>query len=163
MRCALRWRNVDFSAQLIRVEQSYAYGRLTKPKSTKSQRAVPMPTRVAQALAQHANASHYAADDDLVFPHPHKGTYLSDSTIRERFKKALIRAGVREVRLHDLRHTYGTLMAGAGTPLRVLQGLMGHSSYSTTERYAKWAPNATAELAYADRAFAAKAPVKVAV
>lgn len=113
-----------------------------------------MPTRVAQALAQHGQTSRYGADDDLVFPHPDRGRYLSDSTIRVRFKKALAAAGVRQIRFHDLRHTYGTVMAGEGVPLRVLQGLMGHSSYATTERYAKWAPNATAELAIAERAFA---------
>ena len=154
---ALRWRNVDFVAQVLRVEQSFADGRLTRPKSRRSERAVPMPTRVAQALARHAQRSHYAADDDLVFPHPHRGGYLSDSTIRDRFKKACAAAGVRRVRFHDLRHTYGTLMAGAGVPLRVLQGLMGHASYATTEKYAKWAPNATAELAFAERAFAGQA------
>lgn len=60
---------------------------------------------------------------------------------------------MRKVRFHDLRHTYGPLMASTGVPLRVLQGLMGHASYSTTEVYAKWAPDQTAELAFAEQAF----------
>ena len=151
---ALRWEDIDFAAQKIRVERSYSGGRLTRPKSRGSQRAVPMPTRVAQALAQHSQRSHYAADDDLVFCHPHHGSYLSGQTIRARYKNALAAGGVRKVRFHDLRHTYGTLMASTGVPLRVLQGLMGHASYSTTEIYAKWAPDQTAELAFAERAFA---------
>jgi integrase len=83
-----------------------------------------------------------------VFCHPHHGSYLSVQTIRDRFKKALAAAGVR---FHDLRYTYGTLMVSAGVPLRILQGLMGHASYSTTEGYAKWAPDQTAELAFAER------------
>jgi integrase len=153
---ALRWESVDFIAGKIRVEYSYAGGRLTRPKSRRSQRAVPMPPPVAQALAQHSQRSLYAGDDDLVFCHPHHGSYLSGQTIRDRFKKACANGGVRKVRFHDLRHTYGTLMASAGTPLRVLQGLMGHASYSTTEIYAKWAPDQAAELAYAERAFAAR-------
>ncbi len=150
---ALRWENIDFMAQKTRVEYSYGGGRLTRPKSQRSQRAVPMPTRVAQALEWHSQRSHYAADEDLVFCHPHHGSYLSDQTIRARFKNACKAGGVRRVRFHDLRHTYGTLMASTGVPLRVLQGLMGHASYSTTEIYAKWAPDQTAELAFAERAF----------
>jgi integrase len=122
-----------------------------------------MPTRVARALTRHAQDPHYGGADDLVFPHPSRGGYLSDSTIRDRFQKACIAAGVRRVRFHDLRHTYGTLMAGAGVPLRVLRGLMGHASYSTTEEYAKWAPKSNAQLAFAERAFAAtSAPARPA-
>ena len=89
-----------------------------------------------------------------MFCHPHHGSFLSDQTMRDRFNTARDAAGVRKVRFHDLRHTYGTLMASAGVPLRVLQGLMGHASYTTTEVYAKWAPDQTAELAFAERAFA---------
>jgi integrase len=151
---ALTWENVDFVASKVRVERSYSGGRLTTPKSKRSQRAVPMPTRVAQALAQHSQRTHYSGDEDLVCCHPHHGSFLSDQTMRDRFNTARDAAGVRKVRFHDLRHTYGTLMASAGVPLRVLQGLMGHASYSTTEVYAKWAPDQTAELAFAERAFA---------
>ena len=54
---ALRWENVDFISSKVRVERSYSGGRLTTPKSIKSQRAVPMPTRCRPghrpALATH--------------------------------------------------------------------------------------------------------------
>ena len=39
------------------------------------------------------------------------------------------------MRFHDLRHTFGTRMAGAGTPMPTLQAWMGHSSIKTTSRY----------------------------
>jgi integrase len=55
----------------------------------------------------------------------------------------LKRAGVRELRFHDLRHTYGTLMAAAGTPLRTLQRWMGHRDCKTTEVYGEFAPDPT--------------------
>jgi integrase len=42
------------------------------------------------------------------------------------------RAGVRKVRFHDLRHTFGTRMAAAGIPIRTLQAWMGHSDIKTT-------------------------------
>ena len=70
-----------------------------------------------------------------------------------RFKAALKRAGLRDLRFHDLRHTYGTLMAAAGTPLRTLQGWMGHRDYKTTEIYADFAPDPTQGAMWAQRAF----------
>ena len=70
-----------------------------------------------------------------------------------RFKGALRRAELREIRFHDLRHTYGTLMAAAGTPLRTLQGWMGHRDYKTTEIYADFAPDPSQGAVWAERAF----------
>ena len=83
------------------------------------------------------------ADDDLVFAHPQTGRPYDASKSRVRFKAALKRAELRDLRFHDLRHTYGTLMAAAGTPLRTLQGWMGHRDYKTTEIYADFAPDPT--------------------
>src|SRR5207302_6883844 len=48
---ALRWRDVDFTASVIRVRASYAGGRVTTPKSGKV-RSVPMAPSVASALAR---------------------------------------------------------------------------------------------------------------
>jgi integrase len=70
-----------------------------------------------------------------------------------RFKQALKSAGLRPLRFHDLRHTYGTRMAAAGTPLRTLQGWMGHRDYKTTEIYADFAPDPTQGALWAQRAF----------
>ncbi|MGZ6560243.1 MAG: tyrosine-type recombinase/integrase [Solirubrobacteraceae bacterium] len=50
------------------------------------------------------------------------------------------RAGVREVRFHDLRHTFGTRCAAAGVPLRTLQAWMGHADIKTTMVYTHYAP-----------------------
>jgi len=98
---ALRWRDVDWAAGVIRVRYSYSRGILGKPKSRSSQRAVPMADRVAAALERHFKQSRYQGDDDLVFCHPHSGRYYVASTLLIRFKEALERAGVRRVRFHD--------------------------------------------------------------
>jgi integrase len=58
-----------------------------------------------------------------------------------RFKRALGSAGVREVRFHDLRHTFGTRMAAVGVPMRTLQVWMGHRDFKTTLIYADYAPS----------------------
>jgi len=150
---ALRWRDVDWTARLIRVRRSYSRGQWTTPKSRRSSRAVPMADRVARELEWHFARSAYTDDDDLVFCHPHTGTPYDASKSRVRFKDALKRAELRELRFHDLRHTYGTLMAAAGTPLRTLQGWMGHRDYKTTEIYADFAPDPSQGAMWAERAF----------
>ena len=48
---------------------------------------------------------------------------------------------------------FGTRMAAAGTPLRTLQGWMGHRDYKTTEIYADFAPDPTQGAVWAQRAF----------
>ncbi len=58
----------------------------------------------------------------------------------KRFKRTLRRAGVRELRFHDLRHTFGTRCAAAGVPLRTIQEWMGHRDFKTTLIYADYAP-----------------------
>jgi integrase len=150
---ALRWRDVDWSAGLIRVRRSYSRGQYTTPKSRRASRAVPMADRVAGELERHFQGSAYTHDDELVFCHPHAGRPYDASRSRVRFKQALARAGLRSLRFHDLRHTYGTRMAAAGTPLRTLQGWMGHRDYKTTEIYADFAPDPTQGAVWAQRAF----------
>jgi integrase len=49
-----------------------------------------------------------------------------------RFKAALVAAEVREVRFHDLRHTFGTRIPAAGVPMRTLQEWLGHRDFATT-------------------------------
>ena len=47
----------------------------------------------------------------------------------KRFKAVLRGAGIRDVRFHDLRHTFGTRKAAAGVPMRALQEFMGHRDF----------------------------------
>ena len=150
---ALRWRDVDWPAGLVRVRRNYTRGEWGTPKSRRSSRAVPMADLLAAELDRHYQRSAYQADDDLVFGHPQTGNPYDASRMRTRFKRALKAANVREVRFHDLRHTYGTRMAAAGAPLRTLQGWMGHKSYTTTEVYADFAPDPTQGAALAETAF----------
>lgn len=139
---ALRWFDVDWLAGRIRVRENYVRGEFGTPKSRRSTRSVPMADRVARELESHFQRSAYKADDDLVFPHPHTGNPLERSRLLKRFKAARKRAGIaRDVRFHDLRHTFGTRMAAAGVPMRTLQEFMGHRDFATTLIYADYAPS----------------------
>jgi integrase len=156
---ALRWRDVDWTAARIRVRRSYARKRagreaqFGRPKSKRSTRSVPMHDRVGQALERHYQTSGYQADDDLVFCHPHTGGPLDHSKVLKRFKDALESAKVRPLRFHDLRHTFGTQMAGAGVPMRTLQEWMGHRDIKTTMIYADYQAS-DQERELVERAFA---------
>jgi hypothetical protein len=152
------WAIEDWTARLVRVRRSFSRGQWTTPKSRRSVRAVPMPDRVAAELARHFERSMYQRDDDLVFAHPHSGRPYDASRMRIRFKAALQRADLRPLRFHDLRHTYGTLMAAAAAPLRTLQGWMGHRDYKTTEVYADFARDPSQGAVWAERAFGLSAP-----
>jgi integrase len=121
-----------------------------------------MADRVGAALDQHHRRSHWRGDDDLVFAHPRTGDVYDPSKLRKRFKSALRRAGVREVRFHDLRHTYGTRLASVGTPLRAIQEWMGHSDSRTTQRYADYSPDPSRGAEWAARAFAHPEPPEIA-
>src|SRR5215212_131325 len=148
----LQWRDVDWMAGKLRVRRSYVRGHWGPPKSRRATRAVPMADRLAGELDRHYKASSYKADDDLVFGHPQRGTVLDHSALVRRFKRALRAGGVRDVRFHDLRHTFGTRMAAAGVPMRTLQEWMGHRDFKTTLIYADYAPSSH-EAGLVERAF----------
>ena len=134
---ALRWRDVDFAGSTIRVRASYYLGTLTTPKSGKV-RAVPMAPDVAAALARLGQRGVAVGDDDLVFL-GEAGSYVDGSALRRRYKDALTAAGLRPLRFHDLRHTFGTRMI-AKADIRRVQEWMGHADIQTTMRYLHYAP-----------------------
>jgi integrase len=138
---ALRWRDVDFPAQTLRVSASYTNGKLGTPKSGLG-RAVPLVDEVAQALARLGTRKRWAGPDDLVFA-GQRGEYLDDSALRRRFKRARDAAGLRPLRFHDLRHTFGSVAIRTVDP-RELQEWMGHSDFSTTQIYMHYKPRADA-------------------
>ena len=65
------------------------------------------------------------------------------------WKRACARAGITDFRFHDLRHTWASWHAMAGTPAQVLQELGGWQSYSMVERYVTFAPSHLAAAAEA--------------
>jgi integrase len=144
----LDWRSVDFVHSRIRVRRSFdrKTKEFTKPKSRRSERAVPMSDVVAGQLALLLHAYHPDAvdpdPDGLVFGHPVTGDPLGWRLMYERLRATLKRAGLDEVfAFHNLRHSYGTALAAQGVPMRALQEWMGHRDIQTTQRYADYCPN----------------------
>ncbi len=146
---ALRWRDIDFAGSVIRVRGSFAAGVLTTPKSGRV-RSVPMASEVARTLARLSARGSATDEDDLVFV-GELGTYLDGSALRRRYDNALARAGLRRLRFHDLRHTFGTRMI-AKADIRRVQEWMGHADIQTTMKYLHYAPREE-DAALVDEAF----------
>jgi integrase len=151
----LRWRDVDWNVQRIRVRNAFVRGQhSTDGKSDLStRRSVPMADRIARELDRWSRRSSYSAEEDLVFAHPETGNPLDRSKVTKRFKAACRVAGVPPIRFHDLRHTFGTRMAASGQPIRSIQEFLGHADVKTTQIYMHYAPSER-EVAMVNEAFA---------
>lgn len=157
---ALRWRDVDFRLHKLVVSRSVSAD--IEPTSTKSRRAreVPLPDQAAGALDRLSQRRDYIGPDDYVFAN-RLGRRLDGSAVRRRVERARDRAGLRPLRFHDLRHTYGSLLVAGGIDLASVKAAMGHSRITTTERYlharsaSELADKFTRALATAEPAFAA--------
>jgi integrase len=149
----LRWQDVDWLAGKVRVRRAYVRGEYGTTKSRRGFRAVPLADRVGAELEALSRRSAFTGDEELVFAHPQTGKPLDRSKVRKRFKAAVRAAGVRDVRFHDLRHTFGTRMAAVGVPMRTLQEWMGHADFKTTLIYADYSPDERRDRDLVARAF----------
>ena len=138
---ALHWEDVDFEADAIRVRRNYTAGREGTPKSGRG-RAVPMMEEVAQALARIGQRETFVGDQDLVSCDP-LGRHLAYKSLSQRYKKALARANLRQVRFHDLRHTFGTHAIRHADPREVMEW-MGHADLAMTQKYLAYKPRGDA-------------------
>jgi integrase len=139
----LRWRDVDWSAQRIRVRNAYTRGEhSSRGKSDLStRRSIPMADRLVAELEGWSQRSVYTSETSLVFAHPNTGKPLDRSKVTRRFQEACVDAGVRVITFHELRHTFATRMAAQGAPLRKLQEWLGHADIKTTQIYMHYAPD----------------------
>jgi integrase len=123
--------------RIVHVRGSIVLGHEDSPKSHKV-RAVPLIDQAARALDALSRREHFTTDDDHVFVND-VGEFLSDDRLRRRFKTALENAGLSAMRLHDLRHTFGTLAVQV-FPLSDVQVFMGHADIATTMIYVHHVP-----------------------
>jgi integrase len=139
---ALRWGEVDFAAETIRVVRSFTLGGESGPKSGRG-RSVPMIADVATALARFSQREHFTGDADLVFAGV-IGEHLDSNEVRKIYHKALDHAGLRRLRFHDLRHTFGTRAVEKAESILELKEWMGHANMQTTMRYLHYRSKADA-------------------
>lgn len=134
----LRWGAINFDGSSIHIESSYVRNVKGTPKSGAG-RTVPMAPEVARALAEHSTLGAMKSDSDLVFV-GRNGGHVDGNALRLRYYSALHRAKLKRIRIHDLRHTFGTVCAAKGIPQTTLKEWMGHTDLSTTEIYTAFYP-----------------------
>lgn len=133
----LEWSRVDLSGDepVIRLE-----GRHTK---SGKRRTIPLNGDALAALKRRrAFVAEHCPDSPWVFARRSGERAVS---IRSAFEKACREAGIKNVRIHDLRHTAASWMITEGASLEVVKELLGHSSITMTERYAHLAPHRVRE------------------
>lgn len=125
---SLRIRAVDNATKSINVEKS---------KTPSGIRTVYLSDNEFAFLERYLLTNrHEAGPDDYVFVTHHKGKKIAHSNFVKRvFKPAALRAGVPAVRPHDMRRTHATFLAEAGLDQTTVHVRMGHSSFSTTQKY----------------------------
>ena len=141
---ALRWQDVDFEYRSLYVRHSVNLfehrGYIeTEPKTANSRRRIVLPHFVIDALKQHRahqlearlKAGATWEDHDLVFCNTY-GRYTDPASLRRLFKGLLKKAGLPDMRFHDLRHSAATILLSMGVPAKVIQELLGHSQISMT-------------------------------
>jgi integrase len=130
----------------------------TSTKSGKVRR-VPLPDQAVGALNRLSERDDFTSREDLVFCNA-IGRRLDRYSLRDRFSAARDAANLRPLRLHDLRHTYGSLLARAGIDLVTIQAAMGHSALATTSIYLHARPAHEQAEAFS-AAFAGDTPLAV--
>ena len=98
-------------------------------------RRVPLPQQAIDALNRLHERVDFTGPEEYVFADPTLGRALNSVTVRKRFTQARDAVGARPLRFHDLRHTYGSLLAASGVDLVTIKEMMGHSALTTTGRY----------------------------
>lgn len=148
----LKWEDIDFNGNFIEIRRSYTKGEFTTPKNHKSRR-VDMSNQLARALKElrteskkEALAKGWREVPELVFVDS-SGKIIDDANMRNRiFNKVLEKAGLRRIRLHDLRHTFASLLIQQGESLAYVKDQLGHHSIQiTVDTYGHLVPGANRE------------------
>ncbi len=115
--------------------------RFTRPKGKRT-RAVPLPAPLIAALRSHTEAQKAEKESagaawqewDLVWCQPN-GYPIDTHVDWEEWKEILNKASIKDVRLHDARHTAGTLLGELHVDIHVIQRILGHAQVTTTRIY----------------------------
>jgi integrase len=153
----LRWDDVDFKKARVSINRglvAVAYEvRESRGKTPNSRRAIdldPTTIKVLKAWRDWQRAEQEAAgveSEDWVFTNT-DGKPVHPHSISQTFERIANRAGVPRIRLHDIRHTHGTLLIKAGVPVKVVSERLGHGNPAfTIDTYQHVLPGMQAEAA----------------
>jgi len=132
----LQWNDIDWNGRFIRVERSFRRGIIDLPKNSKNRR-VDMSDQLVVALRKlyterkrEGIKTGEGKPIEIIFHRNEK--YMSQNSIRNIFKRILKKAGIRNMRLHDIRHTFASLLLSNGESPVYVKEQLGHSSIQIT-------------------------------
>ena len=143
----LQWSDIDFVEGVLRVQRTISYDSIRQidgrtrytlsvkpPKTRNSRRDLKLPDGLLTMLRERLGdqlANEYAPQK-YVF-HCASGNPLAASSVRKQYRKLIEENGLRYVRMHDLRHSFATILLDqSGGNLSGVSRAMGHGSVSVT-------------------------------
>jgi len=131
----LRWCDLELGHGEAAIRQTVVSHHyviaMSEPKTARGRRVVALDDHSVAALAIYKKEKSPEQEDELVFCYRTK-TPLNPIDISKRFVKMSKGAGLRRIRLHDLRHTHATLALQAGIHPKIVSERLGHSTISLT-------------------------------
>jgi integrase len=115
----LRWKEVDFQSQCLRLRDSKTGAKLVY---------------LSSAAVSVLKTIQRKPDNEFVIAGAKQGTHLVN--LRKPWERVRTRANLTDVRIHDLRHSFASIAVSRGLSLPIVGALLGHSQPGTTQRYA---------------------------
>ena len=141
---ALTPKDFDFKAETVTINKSYQRlkGRdvITTPKTKKSNRTIKMPKFLCEEMQEYLGMFYGAGENDRIFP-------VSKSYMHHEMDRGAKEAGVKRIRIHDLRHSHISLLIDMGFSAVAIADRVGHESIEITYRYAHLFPSKQKEMA----------------
>ena len=130
---ALLWTDIDVENLTVTVSKSVNRGkgelRVTQPKTSNAVRTLAIPQKTVDLLVEE-HAKH--PDNPYLFPSPVTGGMYGPDCVGRIHKKLLKKAGLEDLRFHDLRHSFATFALQNGVDIKTLSGMLGHYSAGFT-------------------------------
>jgi integrase len=143
----LRWSDLDLDSATLTVRKALWERQLGEVKSDAARRTVQLPEATVVALEGH-RASCPNTKEGLVFPTPWGRPMATKTWSESVMIPTAKRAKLPDIRMHDLRHVYASLLIAKGCSPKLVQSLMGHSTIQVTfNTYGHLFPNEKAQAA----------------
>lgn len=130
-----RWEDINLVERVWRIPMTKSGKPLTVPLTAE---AVDLLETLRQLLPNILQKE-YVNNNEWVFPNPKTGKPFQ--SIFNAWHTARKKAGLADLRIHDLRHSFASALVNHGVPIYDVQKLLGHQSVKTTERYSHLSPD----------------------